>query len=97
MDAIFKFDKACLYGFEELKAKLISTPIVVPSDWSNPFEWMCDTSEYAIKAVLGQCLDKVFHIIYYATKTLTKNLKNYNIIEKELLVVVYAFDKLRSI
>lgn len=96
MDAIFMFDKECLQVFEELKAKLISTPIVVSFDCSIPFE-LCVTSEYAIEAVLGQCLDMVFHIIYYSSKTLTKNLKNYTIIEKELLVVVYAFDKFRSI
>ncbi|KAL4324362.1 hypothetical protein GQ457_11G024460 [Hibiscus cannabinus] len=38
----------------ELKKKLISAPIVVPPDWTSPFELMCDASDYAVGAALGQ-------------------------------------------
>ena len=37
-----------------LKDKLVSAPIVVAPDWSFPFELMCDASDFAIGAVLGQ-------------------------------------------
>jgi len=37
-----------------LKEKLVTTPIVTTSDWEKPFELMCDASDYAIGAVLGQ-------------------------------------------
>ena len=47
-------------------------------------------------AVLGQRRDKVFHSIYYASKTLTQTQINYTITEKELLAVVFAFDKFRT-
>ena len=40
--------------FSVLKDKLISAPIVVAPDWSFPFELMCNASDYAIGAVLGQ-------------------------------------------
>jgi hypothetical protein len=45
--------------------------IIQPPDWSLPFEFMCDVSDYAICAVLGQTKDKKHHVIAYASKTLT--------------------------
>lgn len=51
-DVVFKFDEACLQAFEELKVKLTFAPIIATSDWSQPFELMCDTSNYAIGVVL---------------------------------------------
>ena len=67
----FAFDEKCLEAFNILKQKLIMTPIMVSLDWSLPFKLMCDASDFAIGAVLGQRKDKVFHSIYYASKTLT--------------------------
>ena len=43
-----------------LKDKLVSTPIVVALDWSFAFELMCDASDFAIGAVLGQEREKIF-------------------------------------
>ena len=57
---------------------------------------MCDTSDYAIRAVLGQRKEKKLHVIYYASKTLDEAQMNYATIEKELLAVVFAFDKFHS-
>ena len=57
---------------------------------------MCDASDYAIGAVLGQRKDKVLHAIYYASKTLDGAQVNYATTEKELLAVVYALDKFRT-
>ncbi|KAL4387321.1 hypothetical protein GQ457_09G021380 [Hibiscus cannabinus] len=50
----FVFDEECQSAFEELKIKLISAPVVVPPDWSAPFELMCDASDHAVGAALGQ-------------------------------------------
>ncbi|KAE8725369.1 hypothetical protein F3Y22_tig00008957pilonHSYRG00158 [Hibiscus syriacus] len=50
----FVFDQQCHGTFKELKQKLISAPIVVPPDWTAPFELMCDTSDFVVGAVLGQ-------------------------------------------
>ena len=50
----FEFDAQCMRTFSVLKNKLVSAPIVVAPDWAFPFELMCDASDYAIGAVLGQ-------------------------------------------
>ncbi|XP_062112832.1 uncharacterized protein LOC133823987 [Humulus lupulus] len=78
-----------------LKQKLVSAPIVISPDWDQPFELMCDASDFAVGAVLGQHVDKVFRTIYYASRTLNGAQLNYATTEKELLAIVYAFDKFR--
>ena len=57
---------------------------------------MCDANDFVVGAVLGQRKDKYCQPIYYASKTLTAAQENYTTIEKELLVVVFAFDKFRT-
>ncbi|XP_070032742.1 uncharacterized protein [Nicotiana tomentosiformis] len=94
-DIPFKFDDACLKAFEELKGRLVIAPIIIAPDWAQPFELMCDTNDIAIGAVLGEKRDKSFHYIYCASKTLNPAQMNYTVTEKELLAVVWAFDKFR--
>ncbi|XP_062080347.1 uncharacterized protein LOC133785106 [Humulus lupulus] len=55
----FDFNDYCLIAFKTLKEKLISAPIVCTPNWDLPFELMCDASDYAVGAVLGQRVDKV--------------------------------------
>nr|GEW33843.1 reverse transcriptase domain-containing protein [Tanacetum cinerariifolium] len=50
----FVFSKDCIDAFETLKKKLTEAPILVVPDWNLPFELMCDASDFAIGAVLGQ-------------------------------------------
>jgi hypothetical protein len=57
---------------------------------------MCDASDYAVGAVLGQSKDNKHYAISYARKTLTGPQLNYATMEKELLVVVFAIKKFRS-
>uniref|UniRef100_A0A2N9GXZ8 Reverse transcriptase domain-containing protein n=1 Tax=Fagus sylvatica TaxID=28930 RepID=A0A2N9GXZ8_FAGSY len=66
-DTPFEWTEACQEAFEKLKGTLTSAPIMQPPDWSLPFEIMCDASDYAIGAVLGQRKDKKPYVIYYAT------------------------------
>ncbi|GJU53295.1 reverse transcriptase domain-containing protein [Tanacetum coccineum] len=68
-------------------------PIMIKPDWSLQFEIMCDSSDYAVREVLGQRIDKHFKPIHYASKTMNEALENYTTTEKELLAVVFAFDK----
>ncbi|XP_070022689.1 uncharacterized protein [Nicotiana sylvestris] len=74
-------------AFEELKKRLVSAPIVVAPDWEQPFEMMCDASDYDVGAVLGQGKDKVIHPIYYASRNLSGAQLHYTVTEKEILAV----------
>ncbi|GJX96815.1 putative ribonuclease H-like domain-containing protein [Tanacetum coccineum] len=88
--------KSLLQAFNVLKDKLTTAPVIVAPNWNLDFELMCDASNYAIGAVLGKQIDKKFHPIYYASKTMNASQEHYTTIKKELLAVVYAFDKFRS-
>jgi len=69
---------------------------MIALDWSKDFELMCDASDYAVGAVLGQRHDKVFHAIYYASKVLNEAQLNYATTEKEMLAIVFALEKFWS-
>ncbi|CAN6720990.1 unnamed protein product [Malus baccata var. baccata] len=65
----FEFNEACEQAFNHLKDLLTSAPIITPPDWSTPFELMCDASDYAIGAVLGQRKNKLPHFRSYLIGT----------------------------
>ncbi|GJX74991.1 reverse transcriptase domain-containing protein [Tanacetum coccineum] len=94
-ETLFIFSKECIEAFETLKMKLTQAPILVAPDWDLPFEIMCDASDFAVGAVLGQRKTKHFQPIHYASKTMTEAQAHYTTTEKELLAVVYAFEKFR--
>ncbi|XP_073129373.1 uncharacterized protein [Henckelia pumila] len=83
-------------AFTKIKEALISAPIMIVPDWKESFEVMCDASDYAVGAVLGQRKDKMFRVIYYASRTLDGAQQNYTTTEKEMLAVVFSFDKFKS-
>ena len=78
----FEFSEACKKAFDKLKELLTSTSVIQPPNWNGPFERMCDASDYAIGAVLGQRIGKVSHAIYYASRTLNDAQRNYFTTEK---------------
>jgi hypothetical protein len=82
--------------FHTLKKALISAPVIQPPDWHLPFEIMCDASDYAVGAVLGQSKDKKHYVISYTSKTLTGPQLNYATTEKELLAMGFPIKKFRS-
>nr|GEY99859.1 reverse transcriptase domain-containing protein [Tanacetum cinerariifolium] len=78
------------------RRKLTKAPILIAPDWDMPFKLMCDASDFAIGAVLGQCQEKHFRPIHYASKTMTEAESNCITTEKEMLAVVYSFEKFHS-
>ncbi|GJU42735.1 reverse transcriptase domain-containing protein [Tanacetum coccineum] len=94
-DTPFIFSKECVESFNILQKQLTEAPILVAPDWDLPFKIMCDASDFAVGAVLGQRKTKHFQPIHYASKTMTDAQAHYTTTEKELLAVVYAFEKLR--
>lgn len=63
-DLAINFDETCLEAFNKLKEKLIYAPIIV---------LMCDAGDYVIDVVINQLINKTFHTIYYARKTLNES------------------------
>ncbi|GKE01667.1 reverse transcriptase domain-containing protein, partial [Tanacetum coccineum] len=43
-----------------LEKKLTQAPILIAPDWDQPFEIMCDASDYIIGTILGQRIEKHF-------------------------------------
>ena len=66
--------------------------MIVPN-WTEPFKIMCDASNYAVGAVLGQRREKIFKEIYYSSRTLNNAQLNYT---TTVLALVFARDKFRS-
>ena len=64
-------------------------------NWINDFEIMCDSSDYAMGAVLGQITEKIFKAIYYVSKTFNESQENYTTIENEMLAMVFSCEKFR--
>ena len=95
-DAKFSWNGDCQRSFKELKSYLTTAPIVRAPNWQLPFELMCDASDLAIGAVLGQREEGKPYVVYYASKTLNETQRNYTTTKKELLAVVYALDKFRA-
>nr|GEZ60810.1 reverse transcriptase domain-containing protein [Tanacetum cinerariifolium] len=92
----FIFSNECIQAFRTLKDKLTEAPILIAPNWDQSFELMCDVSDYAVGAVLGQRIEKHFQPIHYASKTVNQAKANYTTTEKEMLAVVYALKKFRS-
>nr|GEV97236.1 reverse transcriptase domain-containing protein [Tanacetum cinerariifolium] len=70
----FVFSKDCIDAFETLKKNLTEASILVVLNWNLPFELMCDASDFAIGAVLGQRKMKHFQPIHYANHSALKYL-----------------------
>nr|GFB86546.1 uncharacterized protein [Tanacetum cinerariifolium] len=83
-------------AFRTLKDKLTEAPILIAPNWDQPFELMCDASDYDVGAVLGKRIEKHFRPIHYASKTMNQAETNYTTTEKEMLTVVYAFENFHS-
>ena len=95
-DSRFNFDDSCRVAFEEIKSKLIQAPVMAAPDWDQGFEIMCDASDFAMGAALGQRKEKIFRIIYYASITFNEAQENYSTTEKEMLAIVFACEKFRQ-
>ena len=94
-DTKFSFDDSCKVAFEEIQIRLVQEPIMAAPEWDHGLEIMCDASDFAMGAVLGQRKEKIFRAIYYARKTFNEAQENYSTTEKEMLAIVFACEKYR--
>ena len=63
--------------------------------WNNDYEIMCDASDYAMGAVIGQRTKNIFKAIYYASKTFNETQENYSTTEKDMVAMVFSCEKFR--
>ena len=92
----FVFDRACKDAHDELKRHVTSAPIIQPPSYDEPFEIMCDASDYTVGVVLRQRIGKNLHVIAYASCVLDGAQCNYHTTKNELFAVVFALEKFRS-
>ena len=52
-DVSFVLNEECVETFNDLKATLVSAPMITTLDWGQEFELMCDASDYVAGVVLG--------------------------------------------
>ncbi|GKA87133.1 reverse transcriptase domain-containing protein [Tanacetum coccineum] len=91
-DAKFDFSDECIKSFDILRDKLITASVIIAPNWDLDFELMCDASDYAVGAFLGQRIEKKFRPIYYASKTMNNAQEHYTTSEKELLAVEFTIE-----
>lgn len=78
-------------AFETLKKHLISAPILAYPDFSREFKLYTDASSFGLGAILSQVDDnKLEHVIYYGSRSLSSAEKNYTTTERECLAIVWA-------
>ena len=83
-------------SFDSLKQKLISSPVLMMPDQTRPFQIECDTSKYALGAVLTQQdSNGDRHPVAYLSKTFSETERNYEIYDRELLAIIRALEEWR--
>ena len=90
----FMWDNNCQSAFEALKRKLTEVPVLAYPSFSltaNQLQLHTDASATGLGAVLEQG----GKVVAYAGRTLTQAERNYNVIQRECLAIVYALKQFR--
>jgi hypothetical protein len=92
-DVDFVWNEQCQTAIETLKAKLSMALVLRGPNWNLPFHISTDSSDTAIRGVLGKKEDQHSYSIYFISKNLSPAELNYTITQKEFLAVVHAINK----
>lgn len=95
-DVPFVWTDTCQKAFEQLKNLLITTPVLVYPNFSQPFQLHTDASGQGLGAVLEQQLDGESHPVAFASRTLSRPEQHYGITELETLAVVWSLRHFRA-
>jgi len=85
----FDWTSSCEDGFRKLKEALVSSPILAMPNDGDPFILDTDACDVIIGAVLSQVQEGEERVIAYASRSLSKQEKNYCVTRKKLLAVVF--------
>ncbi len=83
-------------AFTALKQSLASTPILRLADMSKPFLVQTDASDVGLGASLVQSHDGCRHPVTFASKLLLPRERNYAVVERECLAIVWALEKFQN-
>ncbi|CAF1123382.1 unnamed protein product, partial [Didymodactylos carnosus] len=94
---VFVWIPECQDSFDELKQKLITSPIISYPDFNHPFILQLDAFDYGLGAVLAQKVppDGEEHVIAYASRTLNESERKYSATERECLAIVWRTQHFR--
>ena len=85
----FEWNESCQNAFDQLRACLVSAPVLAFPDYSKTFILDTDASENGIGAVLSQGQDDGSEcVIAYASRSLSRQEQRYCVTRRELLAVV---------
>ena len=88
----WNWNQECQQAFDELKSRFISAPILVNNDSTRPKIIETDASNLAKGAVLSQLEpDNRYHPIAFYSKKFSDAELNYDIHDKEMVVIVEGF------
>jgi len=90
----FVWTDECEIALSNIKKALTSFPTLRMPDFNKPFKLYTDASSYAIGGILAQESNGFEHVIYYISRILKPNERNYGVSEKEALAVVWSVKRL---
>jgi hypothetical protein len=95
-DRVFQWTEEAQKVFQDLKERFCEEPVLKTPDTSKPFQIECDTSKFAIGAVLTQ-LDSngSRHPVAFLSKTFTTTERRYKIHDRELMAVITSLKEWR--
>ncbi|GFW76133.1 retrovirus-related Pol polyprotein from transposon 297 [Trichonephila clavipes] len=89
------WDEKCGKAFEELKAKLVTQPILFAPDFATDFILQTDASEVGAGVVLSQRIEGEEHPIVFLSKKFSKAKRNYSTVERELAAIIFGLKRLK--
>ena len=92
-DTPFEWNEACQTAFESLKKQMTEASVLRHFDQNHELYLKTDSSDYVNSGVLLQKNDDdVLHSVAFYSKNLLPAECNYEIYDKELLVIIWCFD-----
>ena len=91
----FKWNDQCSNTVRTIKDLLSQAPVLSIFDPALPTRITCDASLFGIVAVLEQQHADGWHPVHYLSRTFSKSERNYPVLDKEWLAIIYALTKWR--
>jgi len=82
-------------AFSDLKAALVSAPVLVPPDPDKPYTVITDASDFAVGGVLCQDHGNGLQPVAFESCKLNTAQQNYAVHEKEMYAIIHCYTKWR--